>query len=68
MPKSLSSIWYHAHQKELQKFVNQWVAVGPEGVLAHNSSLDEVIEKVPKDESDILYAFIRPPGPRIPRQ
>src|SRR5215469_1011024 len=66
--KTLSSIWFETHQKELEKYIDQCVAVGPKGVLAHNSSLDKVVEKVPNDGADVMYAFIRPPAPTIIRQ
>jgi len=66
--KSLSSVWFETHQREVQKYVDEWVAVGPKGVLAHDSSLDRVVERVPNDGSDVLYAFILPPGPKIVRQ
>jgi hypothetical protein len=37
--------WYQAHSKLLYQHRDQWVAIGPAGVLAHNKDVKKVLAR-----------------------
>ena len=63
---SLSVAWWKANSKKLEKYAGEWVAVGPEGVLAHGKSFKKVAKKAGKTkETDIFYGSVAPKGPFV---
>jgi hypothetical protein len=67
--KPLSAQWLETNHDNLDNYTNEWIAIGPTGVLAHDALLDDVLQKTPTREgSDVLYMFVHPPAPTIIRQ
>ncbi len=63
------SRWIEVHYAELP--VNEWVAAGKDGLVAHDPSLDVVNVKLGElgmKPDEIALAFVEEPGPSLTRQ
>jgi hypothetical protein len=72
MSQTPAEIWFHTHQAVFAKYVNQWVAIGPNGVLSHDADGNKVYAEVQTldapSRKDVFYAFMDPPAPKPVRQ